>query len=133
MKKLQLVSFALAFLVFIGWSQDLDSTKMGAIHLRFENYEPKKHKKHNLEIRIQSDEMLTVYKSNLGDRISEKHSWIQYLPVGLYTVSVKLRSNYSLNIRKISIVTGRVRFVKIDMNDVGGAFKKVKIDREYRD
>jgi len=133
MNKCLLLLLPLLLSVFFSFSQDIDSTKMGALHLKFENYQPKKHGKYPLEIRIQSDAMLSFFKSNLRDRISDQHSWIQELPVGIYSVSVKLRSNFSLTVRKININNDRVRFIKIDMNDVGGAFRKVKIDREYRD
>jgi hypothetical protein len=131
MKKM-LFLFLLSCFGFLGFSQDADTLNKGAIHIKFENYIPKKQWKYNLEIQIKSEEMLTILKSNLGDRLSENDSWLYYLPVGVYTVSVKLRSNYSLNIRKIEITTDRVRFIKIDMNDARSAFKKVRIDREYR-
>lgn len=133
MNKMILLTVCLNFFAFLGLSQDVDSTKLGAIHLKFENYQEKKHGTYNLEIRIQSEDLQKIFKSNLRDRISEKHSWFQYLPVGTYVVNVKLRSNYTLNIRKIDVVQDRVRFIKVDLKDASKRFQKVKIDREYRD
>ena len=123
----------LSCLVFLSFSQEADTLNMGAIHLKFENYIPKKQKKYDLEIRIVSEDSQTILKSDLGDRINPENKWIHQLPTGVYTISIQLRSNYNLKIRKMSIQPNGVRLIRIDMNDVRGAFRKVSIDREFRD
>lgn len=124
-----LAAFCFSFSTF---GQEIEIPNAGAIHLKFDNYKAEKHKKYAFNILIQSLDYTYRSTTDLHCIVSDKSSWVQQLPEGTYQVVINIRSNYSLTIREVKITQDRVSFIKIDMLDIEKRFRKVRINREYR-
>jgi len=110
-----------------------EGRELGTVHFRFENFIKAKHGKYTAQIEIQSNDVFSRYSTNLSALILEGNTWLTQIPLGSYNITIRLRSNYSLVIRKVEVTDEKSPTILVNMQDVESRFRKTNITREFRD
>ena len=133
MKLLFLIALSCIVSLAEAQSEVFDGRELGSVYFRFENFIQAKHGKYSAHIEIQSNDVFSRYSTNLSALISEGNTWPTQIPLGSYTITIRLRSNYALVIRKVEVTEEKSPTIVVNMQDVESRFRKVNITREFRD
>lgn len=112
-------------------SQVFEGRTLGGIQVVFDNYVESKHKNYSIHIELQSQDVFYRHTTNLGTLLNSGFDWKNEIPEGTYELNITLRSKFTLKVKQVKIAQGENAVVKLNMTDVEGRYRKMRIERDF--